>query len=137
MTLDWFLDLDFRRMEEQAAARLEHEILTLSFHREIVFDAAYGSKIVGVAKPTIKANLEAMGLANRFRVSYARTVFVVPVGYMHVLIVHVKGRRMRVQVPMKSVALPASGTARALFSAKCPECQRCLEIAVEVDLQGS
>ncbi len=137
MTLDWFLDLDFRRIEEQAAARLEHEVLTLSFHREIVFDAAYGLKIVEVAKPTIKANLQAMGLANRFRVSYARTVFMVPIGYVHVLIVHVKGRRMRVQVPMKSVTRPDSGTARVLFSAKCPECRRCLEIAIDVNLQGS
>ncbi len=134
MTLSWFLDLDFRSVEVQAAERLEHEVLTLNFSRQIVFDDAYGKVIVARARPTIKANLEAMGITMRFRVFYKKTVFMIPVGYMHTLHVHVSNRRMRVEVPMKSIPFPASGSARVLFSAKCPECRRSFELAAEVTL---
>lgn len=134
MTLSWFLDLDFRSVEAQAAERLEHEVVQLNFVREIVFDDVYSKVIVARAKPAIKANLQAMGMSTRFRVSYKRTVFIVPLGYVHTLHVHVNRRRMRVEVPMNSIPFPDSGSARVLFSAKCPECCRSFELAAEVTL---
>lgn len=137
MTLDWFLDLDFRAVEAQAAEYLDHEVVMLSFQREIVFDAAYAKVIIAKARPTIKANLSSMGVNARFRVRYVRTLFVIPFGYTHTLHVHVNDRRMRVEVPMKTFKLPASGTANVLFSASCPECRRCLKLEVEVEMSGS
>lgn len=131
LTLSWFLNLDFQRVEKALAAAVsDHNPASLIFHRGLNVSRACAARLRRAVRRRLQGGITEL--------RYIETVFTPLQGYVHVFQVVRAQEHYIVMVPMShdyftSCTPEEEGT--AWISVTCPGCAASVKLEVDVLLR--